>query len=259
MYDFLNIRLGKRKHFIKMSLLLCAMIFSVILSGCSGEDYGTKLTFGENNELYYTENVTVEEAQALGDYLVKEGFFTNDGNESSIQLNKTADIYEYRMVVNEGFEQDQDMIDAMKLVAHEISEKVFNGASLNVHLCDDTLKTLTVVVPDDYGTKLNFGENNELYYTDNVTVEEAQALGDYLVKQNFFENDGNLRSIQLNKSGTTYEFRMIIKKGLEQDQSTIDSMKLFATDLSSSVFNNKDIDIHLCDENFETLRVVLTN
>jgi hypothetical protein len=230
-----------------------------MLSGCSGEDYGTELIFAENNELYYTENVTVEEAQSLGDYLVKQEFFTNDGNGISAQLNKTADIYEFRMVVKEGSEEDQDTIDTMKLFAYDLSQDVFNGESLNIHLCDETLTTLKVVEPIDYGTKLTFGENNELYYTENVTVEEAQSLGDYLVSQDFFADDGNLRSIQLNKSGTTYEFRMIIKKGLEQDESVIDSMEFLATDLSSNVFDNKDLDIHLCDENFETLRVVLAD
>ncbi len=257
MYDYLNGSLGKRKHAIKVYLLVCALFGSLVLSGCSGADYGTKLTFAENNELYYTENVTAEEAQALGDYLVKEAFFTNGGSGITIQLNKATGIYEFRMVVTEGAEKDQGTIDAMKIFGHEISQSVFNGEKLNIHLCDNTLTTLIVVEANNYGTKLTFGENNELYYTEDVTVEEAQALGEYLVKLDFFANDGNSRSIQLAKTGTTYEFRMIIKKGLENDQSTIDTMEFLAADISSNVFSNKALDIHLCDENFETLRVVI--
>ncbi|MBP1924788.1 hypothetical protein J2Z76_000641 [Sedimentibacter acidaminivorans] len=259
MYDFLNISLEKRKQFIKRSLFLYAIIFSVILSGCSGEDYGTELTFAENNELYYTENITVEEAKALGDYLVKEEFFTNDGNGISLQLNKTVDIYEFRMVVNEGTEKDQDTIDSMKIFAYELSQDVFNGESLNIHLCDDTLKTLKVVEPIDYGTKLIFTENNELYYTENVTVDEAQALGDYLVKEEFFTNDGNGISIQLNKTADIYEFRMVINEGAEKDPDTIDSMKIFAYELSQDVFNGESLNIHLCDDTLKTLKVVEPN
>lgn len=255
MYDFSSINLVKRKKFIITSLF--AVIFLVLLSGCSAPDYGTKLTFAENNDLYYTENVTAKEAQALGDYLVKQSFFTNGGDGITIQLNKATDIYEFRMVVVEGAEKDQDTLDSMKLFANEISQDVFNGKSLNIHLCDDTLTTLKVVEPYNYGVKLNFGENNELYYTENVTVEEAQSLGDYLVSAEFFADDGNARTIQLNKTGSTYEFRMIVKKGIETDNDVVDSMKFLAKDLSENVFNNQAVDIHLCNDILETLRVVV--
>lgn len=255
MYNFSSMNLVKRKKFIITSLF--TFMFLVLLSGCSGSDYGTKLDFAENNELYYTENVTLEEAQALGDYLVEQAFFTSGGNGITVQLNKATDIYEFRMVVVEGAEKDQDTLDSMKLFANELSQDVFNGKSLNIHLCDNTLTTLKVVEPDNYGTKLNFGENNELYYTENVTLEEAQTLGDYLVELDFFANDGNSRTIQLNKTGSTYEFRMIVKKGLETDNDVIDTMKFLAKDFSSNVFNNQAVDIHLCDNTFETLRVVV--
>jgi predicted transcriptional regulator len=256
MHYFLKISLEERKHFIQRILFLYAIIFSVLLSGCSGEDYGTELTFAGNNELYYTENVTAEEAQALGEYLVKEEFFTNDGTGISIQLNNTADIYEFRMVVIEGIEEDQDVIDSMKIFAYELSQDVFNGANLNIHLCDDTLTTLKVVEPIDYGTKLTFAENNELYYTENVTVEEAQALGEYLVKEEFFTNDGTGISIQLNKAADVYQFCMIVNEGVEEDQDTIDSMKVFSYELSQDVFNGANLNIHLCDDTLTTLKVV---
>ena len=136
----------KKKNLIIMSLLILTMLFSVILSGCSGEDFGTKLNFGENNELYYTTNVKEEEAKALGDYLVKGEFFANDSNERTVQLNKSGSTYEFRMVVKEGLDKDQATIDLMKAVAAELSEAVFNGATVDVHLCDDTLKTLRVVI-----------------------------------------------------------------------------------------------------------------
>lgn len=249
--------LEKSKGSFKMYLVVGALLVSLVLSGCSSTDYGTKLTFLENNELYYTENVTAEETQALGDYLVKEGFFSNTGDGITIQLNKAADIYEFRMVVIEGAEKDEETINSMKIFGQEISVSVFNGKNLNIHLCDETLTTLKVVEANNYGMKLTFGENNELYYIGEVSLEEAQALGEYLVELDFFSNDGNSRSTQLAKAGTTYAFRMIIKKGLENDQDTIDTMQFLAAEISSSVFSNKALDIHLCDENFETLRVVV--
>ncbi|SHH28343.1 hypothetical protein SAMN02745207_00653 [Clostridium grantii DSM 8605] len=50
---------------------------------------------------------------------------------------------------------------------------------------------------------------------------------------------------------------MVVKKGLDQDQDTIDLMKEIGLDLSQNVFNGETVDVHLCDDALETLRVVV--
>jgi hypothetical protein len=146
MHNSLIINFVKKKRFTTVSILIFTMLFSLILSGCSGSNYGTKLNFGDNNELYYTDSVTLKEAQALGDYLVKADFFADDSNTRSVQLNKNGSTYEFRMVMKEGLDKDQDTIDLMKLFIVELSDNVFNGESVDAHLCDETFKTLRVVV-----------------------------------------------------------------------------------------------------------------
>ncbi len=39
------------------------------------------------------------------------------------------------------------MIDVMKQFAREISQGVFGSAPVDIHLCDDNLQTIRVVVP----------------------------------------------------------------------------------------------------------------
>ena len=97
-----------------------------------------------------------------------------------------------------------------------------------------------------YGEKLNYLGDNELYYTSNVTKSEAEELGSYLSKEGFFKSDGKV-SVQLNKEGSTYQFRMVIKTGLENDNDTIDIMKVVCEELSKNVFDNKNVEVHLCD------------
>jgi preprotein translocase subunit SecF len=146
MHNSLKINFVKKKRFTTVSILIFTMLFSLILAGCSGSNYGTKLNFGGNNELYYTDSVTLEEAQVLGDYLVEADFFAKDSNTRSVQLNKNGSTYEFRMVMKKGLDQDQDTIDLMKLFIVELSDNVFNGESVDAHLCDETFKTLRVVV-----------------------------------------------------------------------------------------------------------------
>jgi hypothetical protein len=114
--------------------------------------------------------------------------------------------------------------------------------------------TLFLINCDNYGTMLEFN-GGELYYTSSVSEREAYKLGEYLVDAEFFDGDG--KTIQLNKTGNTYEFRMVIKKGTEKDEEFIQIAKIFANDLSEYVFNGFNVDIHLCDENLSTIRVVV--
>jgi Glu-tRNA(Gln) amidotransferase subunit E-like FAD-binding protein len=107
----------------------------------------------------------------------------------------------------------------------------------------------------DYGEKVTHNQIT-VYYTKNASKDDAQRLLDYLVKDQLKDND-NVIDIQLNKSGSTDEVKFIVKKGLETDKETIDQMSILASELSENVFNKKDVDIHLCDEHFKTLRVVL--
>ena len=105
----------------------------------------------------------------------------------------------------------------------------------------------------NYGEEKNFN-GVQLFYTSTITDTEANLLGNYLVESEFA--DGEPKTVQLNKSGNTYEFRMVVKKGIEQDQEYTEIGKLMAAEISSEVFNGKRVDVHFCDENLRTLRVM---
>ena len=107
---------------------------------------------------------------------------------------------------------------------------------------------------DDYGTEKSF-DGVQLWYTSIITEKEADAMGNYLIESGF--SDGMEKTVQLNKSGNTYEFRMVVKTGIEQDQEYAELGKLLATEISTFVFNREPVDVHFCDENFKTLRVLL--
>jgi hypothetical protein len=121
------------------------------------------------------------------------------------------------------------------------------------------ITTLLFVISLLMNSCSNFGKEKEfngvqLFYTTSITEAEANSLGDYLIKSEFA--DGGRKTVQLNRSGSTYEFRMVVKKGIEQDQEYTDLGKLMAAEISAEVFNGKQVDVHYCDENLETLKVL---
>jgi hypothetical protein len=101
--------------------------------------------------------------------------------------------------------------------------------------------------------KIAFKESALYYDSAKVTKYDAEKLVEYLDKAGYTEN----KAFILNKTGKTFEFKIPIKKGLDQDQETIVGMKLLASEISNKVFNGSPCDIHLCDDKFNLIRVVL--
>jgi hypothetical protein len=135
-----------KKNGIMIRFLGLAVFFMPLLTvGCSS--YGEQKTFN-GTQVFYTSAVTISDVDKLGEYLVNAEFA--DGEEKSVQLNKTGNTYEFRMVVKKGIEQDQEYRDLGKLLAAEISEYCFDGAHVDTHFCDENFKTLIVLPMSTY-------------------------------------------------------------------------------------------------------------
>jgi hypothetical protein len=125
-----------------LNWLLGILVFSVSLSVISCDDYGKLETFN-GTQVYYKSPITKDVVNKLGEYLIDSEFA--DGDEKTVQLLKTGNTYEFRMVVKKGIEQDQEYKNIFRFFAAELSEDVFSGAKVDIHLCDEHLKTLVVV------------------------------------------------------------------------------------------------------------------
>ena len=104
----------------------------------------------------------------------------------------------------------------------------------------------------NYGKEKNF-DGAQLFYTSNITESEVNSLGNYLIESGFA--GGESKTVQINKEGGTYQFKIVVKKGIEQDNEYAQVFKQFAYEISKDVFNGSQVDIDACDENLKTLRV----
>lgn len=116
------------------------LLFTSVLSSCT--NYGEEKEYN-GVQLFYTDAVTEAEADALGNYLITAEFA--DGEKKSVQLDKTNGNYLFRMVVKEGYESNDEFSVIAQAFAADLSTNVFNGSPVEVHLCDENLKTLRTV------------------------------------------------------------------------------------------------------------------
>lgn len=107
---------------------------------------------------------------------------------------------------------------------------------------------------DNFGDKLEFGKG-EVYYKPPVTKELATKLGNFLLESGFFGNE-NVISVQLLQEGGVYQFKMVVQEGKEKDESLTEIFKLFGSQISESVLDGKNLEYHLCDKYFKTLKVI---
>lgn len=132
--------------------------------------------------------------------------------------------------------------------------KVAAGCLAAILIVSGITRGLKETETASYGKLLKFN-GVELYYTSTVTVDEANRLGSHLVSSGF--SDGSRKTVQLNKTENTYEFRAVLKKGRDIDQRTLQAINNFCKQLSVKVFGGSQVVGHLCDEKLKTIHVVV--
>jgi hypothetical protein len=97
----------------------------------------------DGTEIEYDNTVTKSEINALGNYLIEEGF--TDGTTKSIQFVLEYDTYVFRMVVNEETADDAEYEEIARSFANAMSTDLFDGAAVEIQLCDEYFLPYTYV------------------------------------------------------------------------------------------------------------------
>ncbi len=104
-----------------------------------------------------------------------------------------------------------------------------------------------------YGSLMEFN-GGQLFYTSSVTKDETIRLGEYLVEADLF--DGKPKTAQIDKSGDTYKFRIVARRGAERNPLFMFRFQQIGANLSENVFGGAPVEVHICDNNFRTVRVL---
>ena len=138
-----------RKRWLAPLVIAAGLIYVVpilagaIVGGVIGAVNSEKRLVFNNGELLYMPPITEVEAQRLGKFLVTGGFFNGDGK--TVEITQSGSVYQFRMVVKAGMDKDEKYAAICKALCGEISRGVFDGAPVEVHLCDERLQKIRVV------------------------------------------------------------------------------------------------------------------
>lgn len=110
-----------------------------------------------------------------------------------------------------------------------------------------------LATPFRYGHRLEFNKG-ELYYQEPVTEAEARRLGEYLVQSGYFA--GREITVQLRRQQNTYQVRMVVQKQFMNDPNYRRTFTDFGRQIGQNVFPGQRIELHLCDEQLQTVQVI---
>lgn len=129
-----------------MKYLLFLLLSLALLSSC-GSDFGKKVSINNNSDVFYKGNgVTGDDAQRLGDFLLREGYFDTTTNKT-VQLTKDTAAWVVRLVVDREkyAEADLTLSSSMRIFEMVMSEQVFDRQRTRLELVDDEMKPIDAV------------------------------------------------------------------------------------------------------------------
>jgi hypothetical protein len=105
---------------------------------------GRRIDIGEG-QLWWYPPVTETEAQRLAAFLGTSGWGKTPGTYGEIRR-RPEGAYQFRVPIKAGLDRDEETVFIFQLLAAGLSKDVFRGQDVEIHLCDDHMRTLRMVV-----------------------------------------------------------------------------------------------------------------
>ncbi|WP_105616856.1 hypothetical protein [Vallitalea okinawensis] len=120
---------------------VAVMIWSFSITKNIPENYKVYL----DDEIYYTEHVKSEEVDRLGEFLIEEGFFFEDNATVAVKLDYENNIYHVSIMIDEEYYDDQEVNDALRYLWYRLTEDVFDGDPVRIHITDDLFNIIKTI------------------------------------------------------------------------------------------------------------------
>ncbi len=109
---------------------------------------------------------------------------------------------------------------------------------------------------NEYGNKITIAKKNEVYYKgDGVKEDDAKRLGDFLLKQGYFDST-SARSVQLTKDSATWIVKLVVDEEKLKGNATevVMWMGILEMLMKEEVFAGADTRIELVDTTMSDIK-----
>ncbi len=196
----------------------------ILLTSCN--PYGQKITY-DQLEIYYKDGVTKEEASKAGDYIIAEKIVSNLNKKRSFQITKKHGRFIFKMVVNPELVSNVEFMQLASQATESLSKDVFNGADVDIELCDAPFKTFKVIKMSDWRTFTN--QSYEIRYPSSWSFTENTNDATKFTLLNNETYDGKqkaiieLITININDPSTTIDhYTQVLENNVKDPSQIVD-------------------------------------
>jgi len=100
-----------------------------------------------------------------------------------------------------------------------------------------------------FGTRLDFGGGEEVFYKNGATQADAWALGTFLRRDGYFNGQGP-KSVRISRDGNRLVVDFVVQNWVFQDRPVQQEFRQLGQEISQQAFGGDPIEVHLCDEMF---------
>ena len=218
--------------------------------------YGKRFDTGSENIVFFKGDITQKEAEEFGNFLKKIGYFSR--SKQMVQLSKTNSVVQARFILKKKKWKKKKFKDSFKGMGRQIWTEIFPDQKIEIHLCDKPFETKSLIPWNEinpYGDKLDIGDGQIVYYKEGATEEDAEKFGRFLEGEGFFDYTGP-KSVMLSKTHKGFAVYFILQKNSWKKKTIQKEFKDFGEKLSKEVFEGSPIEVHLCNDKFESKKVV---
>jgi hypothetical protein len=187
--------------------------------------YGTKMTFGSKDVIYYSGSATAAEASMVGEKLKNIGYFSDHGFTVFLSKDKGGPVVSF--VVKEGAWNKPDKVIAFEDIGANLAP-LLHAAPLKVRMID----TSREIKKDLTAGKAIIGTKDEVYYFGSATEADARALGQALKTAGFFLDRGF--SVLLSKGERTV-LSLVVREGIWDQPDSVTAYENLARRVAPSV------------------------
>jgi hypothetical protein len=217
-------RLGSKWLAFGGGAALLAAIVAVVFVSARAAD-GPKVPIGSKDEIYYSGSATKEEAQALGNSLKQSGFLADRGVSVFLAKSKDGAVISY--VTKDGVWNDTAMVSSFEEITRQAAPSV-GGFPVQVRL----MNTEKEVKEESTVGHAVFGGDDTVYYFGSATISEAQALGQSLKSDGFFQGKGYDVFLSQHSDGKMISF--IVRDGAWQDPALVSGFEKVVHDVAGA-------------------------
>lgn len=233
--------------------VLCVALGAVGAVGVSARHPGiaemlAKIQQG-NVEVYYSKGATKPDAERLAAYLTRT---LSPTSQITVKVTKAAEGFQFHIVIKQEFQHDEEMLKQLVFDGARMSRDVFDGTPVEVIVCDDHLKPLRSMPPRaDLRHGLVEGKI-ELFYSAEINQADAQRLASHMSK--VFPGGQGL--LKLAQRGDVKEVHLAFLQEILKDPAVIAELSKIRSSISTEVFPDTEVELHLCDAQFDVIHVL---